>query len=538
MKTLSVFDVIGPIMIGPSSSHTAGALNIARMARKILRAKPRRVDFTLYGSFAQTYKGHGTDKALCAGILGIATDDERIRNSFELAREAGVQCRFIPNPTVETDHPNTVDIHIVDVEGQTTDVRGESTGGGAAVIRSINGIEVLLTGAYDTVLVKQRDTKGVLAHIARCMSDCDTNIASTTMYRKRRGDIAYTVLELDQVIDHDVIAAIEQNSDILFTTLIEADRPIAPVAAITTDTNTSIIDFAAADFGSAKELLAHCVRRGIPLSEVMLSRERAFMVESDLNPDEASSRMSHTLEVMTAAAHSPLENPLPSMGGLIGGEAVKLAVLLESGSGLCDPLLARATMYSLAVLETNASMGRIVAAPTAGSSGVLPGMLLALRETRGVDDDALIRALYNAGAIGYLIARNATVSGAEGGCQAEVGAASAMAASAAVELMGGTPAQCLAAAGNAIANLLGLVCDPIAGLVESPCQKRNAAGVANAFVSAQIALAGVTNLVDLDQTIEVMYKVGRSLPFELRESALGGMAAAPSACDYCVGRGL
>ncbi|KGI76431.1 hypothetical protein HMPREF9458_02783, partial [Eggerthella lenta 1_1_60AFAA] len=138
-----------------------------------------------------------------------------------------------------------------------------------------------------------------------------------------------------------------------------------------------------------------------------------------------------------------------------------------------------------------------------------------------------------AAAIGYLITRNATVSGAEGGCQAEVGSAAAMAAAASVELMGGTPAQCFAAASNALTNMMGLVCDPIAGLVEEPCQKRNAAGAAVALVSAQIALAGIGNLVDFDQTVEAMRKVGRSLPFELRESALGGIAAAPTACAYC-----
>ena len=196
---------------------------------------------------------------------------------------------------------------------------------------------------------------------------------------------------------------------------------------------------------------------------------------------------------------------------------------------------AGAIAYAMAVLETNASMGRIVAAPTAGSSGVLPGVLLALQRTRGLSDGDLARGLAAAAAIGYLSTRNATVSGAEGGCQAEIGSAAAMAAAASVELMGGAPAQCLDAASNALTNMMGLVCDPIAGLVEEPCQKRNAAGAAVALVSAQIALAGIGNLVDFDQTVEAMRKVGRTLPFELRESALGGIAAAPTACAYCPG---
>ncbi len=189
----------------------------------------------------------------------------------------------------------------------------------------------------------------------------------------------------------------------------------------------------------------------------------------------------------------------------------------------------------MAVLETNASMGRIVAAPTAGSSGVLPGVLLALQRTRGLSDGDLARGLAAAAAIGYLITRNATVSGAEGGCQAEIGSAAAMAAAAAVELMGGAPAAMPRRGQQRADQLMGLVCDPIAGLVEEPCQKRNAAGAAVALVSAQIALAGIGNLVDFDQTVEAMRKVGRTLPFELRESALGGIAAAPTACAYCPG---
>ena len=187
----------------------------------------------------------------------------------------------------------------------------------------------------------------------------------------------------------------------------------------------------------------------------------------------------------------------------------------------------------MAVLETNASMGRIVAAPTAGSAGVIPGVLLALQKAKGYDDVQIERASACAAAVGYLITCNATVSGAEGGCQAEIGSAAAMAAAAAVELEGGSPRQCLNAAGNALTNMMGLVCDPVAGLVEVPCQKRNASGAATALVSAQIALTGIGNLVGFDQAVEAMFKVGRSLPFELRESALGGLAATPDACAWC-----
>ena len=195
--------------------------------------------------------------------------------------------------------------------------------------------------------------------------------------------------------------------------------------------------------------------------------------------------------------------------------------------------LEKAITYAMATLETNASMGLIVASPTAGSAGIVPGLLLALQEVYNYSDKYIQKALFNAGAIGYLAMRNATVAGAVGGCQAETGVAAAMAASAATELLGGTPLQCTHAASTVLMNMLGLVCDPVGGLVEYPCQNRNAAGVANALVASEMALAGITQLIPLDEMITIMYTVGKKLPAELRETALGGCATAPSACEAC-----
>ncbi len=532
MKTLGLTDVIGPIMVGPSSSHTAGALRIAYMARRLCLAEPKTVEFRLLGSFAHTLTGHGTDKALVAGMLGLATDDLRIRDSFDLAREAGLAFSFVTLPDAEYDHPNTIDIRIVDAAGNAMDVRGESIGGGAAVIRKIDDIDVRITGESASIVVRQRDEKGVLAHIAQSISDEGVNIATTRMYRERKGDTAYTVLETDQAVGAEAKAAIEDHPAIYDVRIIPGDARADVERVAVPDVAAALQRFAELDFGNGAALLAYCEEHGATLSEAFLAREAALAASLGY-ADGAAAYLREALAVMRCAARRPIDEALPSMGGLIGGEARKLADLHERGGELCDDQLSCAIAYAMAVLETNASMGRIVAAPTAGSAGVLPGVLLALQRTRGYGDDDLAHGLAAAAAIGYLITRNATVSGAEGGCQAEVGSAAAMAAAASVELMGGTPAQCFAAASNALTNMMGLVCDPIAGLVEEPCQKRNAAGAAVALVSAQIALAGIGNLVDFDQTVEAMRKVGRSLPFELRESALGGIAAAPTACAYC-----
>ena len=284
------------------------------------------------------------------------------------------------------------------------------------------------------------------------------------------------------------------------------------------------------DFKNAKELLALCQKKKLPISEVMRQRE---ILLGETTAEIVDQRMDRVLEIMKDAAFSPIKDPVISMGGLIGGEARKLCEFHDLGKSLCGNVLGKGITYAMATLETNASMGLIVASPTAGSAGIVPGMMLALQEVYGFSDKKIRQALFNAGAIGYLAMRNATVAGAVGGCQAEVGIASAMAASAAVELLGGTPLQCTYAASTVLMNMLGLVCDAVGGLVEYPCQNRNAAGVSNALIAAEMSLAGITQFIPLDEMIDAMYTVGKKLPAELRETALGGCAATPSACEKC-----
>ena len=284
------------------------------------------------------------------------------------------------------------------------------------------------------------------------------------------------------------------------------------------------------DFKKAAELLSLCKEYDKPISQIMMDRE-CEMTEKPL--DEIRSRMAVSLQIMKDATKEAINQPSQSMGGLIGGESRKLSDLQSSGKNIAGNLLSKAIAYSMGVLEVNASMGLIVAAPTAGSSGVIPGVLLALQEEYDFTDDQIIDALFTCSAIGYLAMLNATVAGAVGGCQAEIGVAAAMAAAAVVELMGGTPEQCTDAASTVLMNTLGLVCDPVGGLVEYPCQNRNASGASNAIVAAEISLAGIHQLIPLDEMMDIMYTVGKKLPAELRETALGGCALSPSACAKC-----
>ena len=284
------------------------------------------------------------------------------------------------------------------------------------------------------------------------------------------------------------------------------------------------------DFKNANELLKLCRLEGLKISGVMKRRECDL---GEICVEQAVGRMRKVLEVMRQSAVTPLKSPVKSMGGLIGGEAQKLEVYQKSGNGICGNVVGNGITYAMAVLEVNASMGVIVAAPTAGSAGVVPGVLLALQREYNIDDERMVDGLFHAGAIGYLAMRNATVAGAVGGCQAEVGVAAAMAAGAAVELMGGEPEQSLDAASTVLMNMLGLVCDPVGVLVEYPCQNRNAAGVANALTAAHLALSGIHQLIPFDEMLDTMYQVGKRIPYELRETALGGCAASPSGCRFC-----
>ena len=284
------------------------------------------------------------------------------------------------------------------------------------------------------------------------------------------------------------------------------------------------------NFNYANELLELCEKNNLPISEVMIRRELANTSDSR---EDIIKKMTKSLNIMKSAVKAPLEQPIKTMGGLIGGEEKKLIDRLKEGKSLSGSLTTKALAYALGVLEVNTGMGIIVAAPTAGAAGVVPGLLLALQEEFNLSDECVLNGLFNASAIGYLLMRNASVAGAEAGCQAEVGSASAMAASAAVEMMGGSPKQCMYAASTALHNLLGLVCDPVAGLVEVPCQARNGIGTTNSLICAEMALAGISNIIPLDEMIDCMYSVGKTMPSELRETALGGCAKTPTGCSKC-----
>jgi L-serine dehydratase len=276
---------------------------------------------------------------------------------------------------------------------------------------------------------------------------------------------------------------------------------------------------------SGKELIEICNVEAISISEYAIRLEEK---ETGLSRAEIVDRMAKNLKVMMEAAEYGLNNPVKSVSGLIGGDAYRLNNYLKKGNTLTGDLMVKAMARAISCSEVNASMGRIVAAPTAGSCGILPAAVITAGEKLNKTWDEMVQALFAASAVGMIIAQNATLSGAEGGCQAECGSAAAMGAAAVVEMMGGSPEMSLHAGAIVIKNILGLVCDPIAGLVEAPCAKRNAAGAVSALTISDMVMSGVKSIIPFDEVVFAMYKVGKSMPCELRETALGGLAVTPT----------
>ena len=278
-------------------------------------------------------------------------------------------------------------------------------------------------------------------------------------------------------------------------------------------------------YDSVMELVTAASQAGEKISSLVLKDQAENMGKTE---PEMFEKMRQDFLVMRGSVEEGLKEGLKSMSGLTGGEGFLMNEYALKGNSLCGSFISKAMARALAVAGCNAAMGRIVAAPTAGSCGILPGCLVSMCEDRQVPEKDAVMSMFTAGAFGIVIANRASIAGASGGCQAECGSASAMAAAALVELMGGSPQQCADACAITIASQLGLVCDPVAGLVEIPCIKRNASGVILAFSSADMALAGIAPKVPVDECLDAMREVGDVLPASLKETAGGGLAATPT----------
>jgi L-serine dehydratase len=516
----SIFNhVLGPVMRGPSSGHTAGTYHIAKVVRSLLGGTPKRVvcAFDPSGSYATTYAQHGSDRAFAQGLLGRPLTDETFYRALDLAPTLGLDLQFQVRPVPGADHPNFMLVQATAADGLRLDFQARTIGGGDFEITRLDGWPVLFNGCgYDlAVNVDSEGLAEVLAEIQRHGS-----LLAPPAIQKR--DRAALVVARRSKDAGDLLALLRGLPGVRWALQAE------PVYFLQTG---------APLFQSAGDMVALAEARGLSLGRLAVQFESQLLC---VEPEWAMAEMLRRYQVMTQAVHCGLDPDFqglrllaPSAGAVFQAEA-------EGRLSLGGPHL-RAAARALAAMHVNAVMGVVCAAPTGGSAGALPGTIVTLAEELHLDHDAIGRALFAAGAVGVIVAMRATFSGSVAGCQVEIGAAGAMGAAAVVDAVGGSAAQACSAAAIAFQNTMGSVCDLVQGLVEIPCHTRNAVAAANAFLCADLVLGGYHNPVPLDETIDAMYAVGKMLPSELRCTVKGGLALAPSAlalkpkaCQVCL----
>ena len=501
-------DVLGPVMRGPSSSHTAGSYHIAVLARALLGARPvrARLRFDPAGSYAQVYREQGVDCAFAIGLLGRPLTDSRFVEGLEEAGAAGLSLAFEVTPLPAADHPNAVEIELGGAAGEAVTLTAKSVGGGSVEITTVDGWRVARRGAVYTVLV---ESGTAMAEQARAALESDGALAGPVGRCDREGA---TLLLADRVapLPNHVRAGLAA------LPLIRRVRELPPLAHLKRGR---------ALFASAAEMIALAEDRQWSLGQAGIAYECELL---GLDEPAVVAEMARRLAVMRSAVREGLSASAPPMQ-LLTATARRVFDAEREGRVAVGGLHARAAARALAVMHVNGAMGVVCAAPTGGSAGVIPGAVVSLMEDRGLDEPSAVRALFAAGAVGLIVAARATFAAEDAGCQVEIGAAGAMAAAAVVEAAGGTARQAADAAAIAFQNQVGLVCDPVQGMVEIPCHTRNAAAAASALVCADLATGGYLNPIGLDETIDAVHAVGRMLPAELRCTARGGLARAPSA---------
>ncbi|WP_147820212.1 L-serine ammonia-lyase, iron-sulfur-dependent, subunit alpha [Salidesulfovibrio onnuriiensis] len=503
----SIFnDVIGPVMTGPSSSHTAGPARIGKAIHDLVGGSVRRATtfFKEDGSYPGTYQGQGTDKGFIGGLLGFGPEHERLADALNEAEKCGLEYGFEQESNSHA-HPNTARIVAETGEGRR-EFLTVSTGGGMFRIIEMDGHPVFINGAFWELFVLCPSGSGLDAF-------CEAAQAAGGMVSRNRNDSGLLVQVTSQEpLSEEVLRAARELEDCTVSVL----DPILPVPG------KFRYDI---PFFTASEALEQCGESTVLPSTFALEYERA---RSGMDDGEILSRMKDIVRTMRRAAEAGMQRDLP-VSGFLKPKAAVMARNMAAASVADLGVMNRGMLIATAIMEYNSAGGIVVAAPTAGSCGVLPAVVLSMAESMDLSDEEQAEAMLVSGLVGVFIAHQATFAAEVCACQAEVGAATAMAAAAAVQLLGGTVQQAFSAAALALQNVLGLICDPVAGLVEIPCVNRNTMGAANAIASANMVMAGFDPVIPLDEVIDTMLRVGRMLPPELRCTNRGGLCTTPTA---------
>ena len=505
-KTPSIFnDVIGPVMRGPSSSHCAAATRIGLLARALMgnTIESVLIEFDRAGSLATTHESQGSDMGLCGGLLGLAPSDDRLVHYREEIRKAGIQVQFKTGSYGDT-YPNTYRLSLKNAQ-ETHDLVALSTGGGMIEIVEIDGHAISMQGdLYETLVYFEKKE--------------DVNIQNIKKSLNGKADIQ-VLKEIDKAQNFIRIASSAPLDDSQLDAISAEHEAISikflpPVLPILTPQEMHV------PFESCEQMLVFNRNRHLNLAELAILYESA---RGELSREEIRHKMIEIVRIMkhslkTGLAGTRHEDRILGCQSAFYREKQKSGHLMDLG------ILNRIIPYVTALMETKSAMGVIVAAPTSGSCGGLPGAVLGAAESMECPENEIAESMLAAGMIGVFIATFSTFAAEVAGCQVECGAGSGMAAAALVTLMGGTTENAVAAASMALQNSLGMICDPVANRVEVPCLGKNVMAAGNAVSCANMALAGYDPVIPLDEVIQTMDAVGKRIPCEFRCTALGGLS--------------
>lgn len=509
MKPISILnDVLGPVMRGPSS-HTAGAYHLATLARSLLDAPvvEAEISFDPDDFYARTYRERGADRAITLGLLGYPLIDERFLQASELAQKQNLTIRFVTERLPEADHANSFRMRLKGRDGQETTVFGNSIGGGQVEVFLLDGWPVSLTGATHDILVEaDAATEGELIRLIR--SDgfahgeprCEQRESQTLIAIQRTGAPPSSLI--DELRNRHDVRRVWHTRPLMF---VKRGHP---------------------PFADGAEMVRLCRKRSLSPGQLGAWYESQVL---GITEEEIVAEVVRRFEVMFGSVEEGLRGR--SSMQLLRSSADKIMAADRADRLPTGGLHTRAAARALAAMHVNCSMGVVCAAPTAGSAGVLPGVMATMLLEQQVSKRTIADALLAAGLVGMIVAQRASLAGEEAGCQVEIGTAGAMAAAAVVEAAGGSPRQVADAAAISFQNTMGSTCDHVQGIVEIPCHTRSAVAASAAFVVADLVLGGYDNPIPLDETIDAVYAVGKSMPSELRAISLGGLAATPSALN-------
>ena len=505
MNFPSIFnDVLGPVMRGPSSSHCAAALRIGRLCRDLMEGQINDVliEYDPNGSLATTHRSQGSDMGLFGGFLGWDADDERLPSFEEAVKEAGIDIR-IEILDIGAEHPNTYKITLFNERGMK-EVTALSTGGGMIEVIEIDGAGISMAGDYFETLIYTEKPEEVSALLSTGSEFDQVGIC--------RGKRTFVSVKAQHFLPTELVEELKSLD------LVTEWRELPPVLPIRSRKDLQV------PFITCREMLEYNEMHNLDLWELALRYESA---RGDITESEVWDKMRSLVAVMQTAVETGLRGTHYD-DRILGAQSRQYRQKMEADQLVGSDALNRVILYVSAIMEVKSSMGVIVAAPTAGACAALPGAVLGAASAMKVSEETVIRAMLSAGMIGVFIAAHATFAAEVGGCQAECGAGSGMAAAGIVTLAGGNLRQAISAASMALQNSLGMICDPVANRVEAPCLGKNTMAAANALSMGNMALANYDPLIPLDQVIAAMDQVGKSIVHELRCTGLGGLSATPA----------